>query len=172
MRRGQTASLPSGAKLRYWHFSPGNSSCESSDQGRKSMTALQICWFGCAARKSQPGDARPLTKASEQHAAFRANRRNRCAKLGARSLDPPQEDEDENDDEDQPEAARRIVAPAGAIGPGRQRADENKNQDNQQNGSEHGHLPSFVSPDFSVACTLSSVSYAPVECSGRRLTTE
>ena len=84
-------------------------------------------------------------------------------------LDPAEEDEDENDDEDQPEAARRIVAPAGAIGPRRQRADENKNQDNQQNGSEHGHLPSFVSPDFSVACTLSSVIY---ECSGRRLTTE
>ena len=84
-------------------------------------------------------------------------------------LDPAEEDEDENDDEDQPQAARRIVAPAGAIGPRRQRADENKNQDDQQNGSEHGRLPSFVSPDFSVACTLSSVSY---ECSGRCLTTE
>jgi hypothetical protein len=31
-------------------------------------------------------------------------------------LDPAEEDEDENDDEDQPQAARRIVAPAGQVG--------------------------------------------------------
>src|SRR6266699_3516711 len=48
-----------------------------------------------------------------------------------RLLDPAQKDEDENDDEDQPEAAGWIVAPAGAIGPRRQRADENQDQDNE-----------------------------------------
>src|SRR4029077_601121 len=99
-----------------------------------------------------------LLKPASSTPPFARTGRNRCAKFGARSLDPAEEYEDENDDEDQPQAARGIVAPAGAIGPGRLCADENKNQDNQQNGSEHGRLPSFVSRDFSVACTLSSVS--------------
>jgi hypothetical protein len=40
------------------------------------------------------------------------------------------------------------------MGPGRQRADEDQDQDNQQNRSEHGHLPSFVLPDF--LCGLTS----------------
>jgi hypothetical protein len=41
-----------------------------------------------------------------------------------RPLDPAHEDEDENDNDDQSEAAGRIVAPAGTIGPRGQRADE------------------------------------------------
>jgi hypothetical protein len=63
-----------------------------------------------------------------------------------RPLDPAHEDEDENDNDDESEAAGRIVAPAGTIGPRGQRADENQDQDNQQNGSEHGRLPGFILP--------------------------
>jgi len=61
-----------------------------------------------------------------------------------RSLNPAHEYEDENDNDDQSESAGRIVSPAGTIGPRRQRADENQDQDNQKNGSKHTRLPSFV----------------------------
>ena len=51
--------------------------------------------------------------------------------LVGRSLDSAHQDEDENDDNNQSEAAGWVVAPTSAIGPGRQRADENQDQDNQ-----------------------------------------
>src|ERR1700722_8103448 len=45
-----------------------------------------------------------------------------------RPLGAPHGHHQQNHDEQQPEAARRIVAPAGAIGPSRQGADEQQNQ--------------------------------------------
>src|SRR5215813_9423747 len=72
----------------------------------------------------------PLCSATRRRAADQGRRavlrrlrtgreESRSSGLVGRSLDPAHQDEDENDDDDQPEAAGWIVAPAGAIGPGR-----------------------------------------------------
>jgi len=57
--------------------------------------------------------------------------------FAARSQSPDQ-DQHDHDDEDQAQAAARIVAPAGAVRPSRQRADQQQNKYDDENGSEHG----------------------------------
>jgi hypothetical protein len=49
----------------------------------------------------------------------------------ADKLESAHEDKDEQDDNNEPKAAGRIIAPAAAIGPRRESANENQDQNNQ-----------------------------------------
>src|SRR5262245_37237609 len=64
-------------------------------------------------------------------------------------LQTSHKNENKDDDEHQPDAAGRIIPPARAVWPGWQRAHEDQDQNDQQNGSErHGHLPVLQLPVF------------------------
>lgn len=53
---------------------------------------------------------------------------------------PTEEDEDEQNDEDEAEDAAGRVAPASAVRPGGNSAEDEQNEHDQQNGSEHGAI--------------------------------
>jgi len=50
------------------------------------------------------------------------------------------QDQDQYDDQDQTETAAGAVTPVAAVAPGRQGADQCKNQNHDQNGRQHGCL--------------------------------
>ena len=57
------------------------------------------------------------------------------------ALYPSQQHEDEKDNDHDAEPAGGIVAPTAAVGPSREGADKDQNQDNEQNGSKrHNRL--------------------------------
>src|SRR5688572_4832197 len=66
--------------------------------------------------------------------------------LTRRYLDPPEQHENDDDDQDQAEAAARIVAPATAVGPARQGADQQEDEDDEEDGAE-GHARSLLLED-------------------------
>src|ERR1700722_20261056 len=59
----------------------------------------------------------------------------------ARQLQPPREDQHQENDQNQTQSAARKITPAAAVRPRRQRADQQKNQEDEQNGA-YGHLRS------------------------------
>src|SRR6266508_994293 len=59
----------------------------------------------------------------------------------ARPLDLSEQEQDEKNDEDQPDHARRPVAPAAAIRPGWKRAEQDQDQDDDENGRQHVASP-------------------------------
>src|SRR5665213_800485 len=65
------------------------------------------------------------------------------AAIQSPALKPSHHDQDDQDQQDQAQAAGRAIAPAGAIGPKRKRAQQGQDQDNEQNGTKHG-FPSQV----------------------------
>src|SRR4051794_28467812 len=82
------------------------------------------------------------------------------------ALDPSHQHQDEQDDQNKAEAARRVVAPVRRVGPRRQAADHQDQQDDEQDPA-HGLLPCFGStwdigrgngPASSTAGTVSTLS--------------
>jgi hypothetical protein len=75
-----------------------------------------------------------------------AAQRERAAQGGNRAsnptaLYPSEQQENENNDYDQAHPTGRVVTPTGAIGPSRERANEEQNQDNEEYRSErHNRL--------------------------------
>lgn len=60
----------------------------------------------------------------------------RAAPGGREASDPSHQNQDQNDDQNESDAAGRVNAPAAAIGPCRQSAEEDENQNNDQDRSE------------------------------------
>jgi hypothetical protein len=56
------------------------------------------------------------------------------------ALYPAEQQENDNNDHDEAQPAGRIVTPTGAMGPCREGADEEQNQDNEEYRSEHNRL--------------------------------
>src|ERR1051326_5972652 len=56
-----------------------------------------------------------------------------------------QQRQDDDDHQDEPEHAARSVAPAAAVRPGRERADQQQDQNDDQNGGAHGPKSSVFS---------------------------
>src|SRR5260370_17263100 len=97
-----------------------------------SSRTLWIIWLDRERPATAQSRRKPLRSAGRRPAPDQSTRaprsmpparggRKRSSKLIARSLDPPEEDEDENDYENQPQAARRLEAPAAPIVPDRPR---------------------------------------------------
>src|SRR3954451_15917267 len=53
-----------------------------------------------------------------------------------KASDSTEQNQNQNDDQNEPDAAGRVNAPAAAIGPRRQGAEEDENQNNDQDRSE------------------------------------
>lgn len=66
---------------------------------------------------------------------FTAVPRNPSTALGLTALNPPKQREDDHNQEDQSNPAKRVIAPAGAVGPGGKRSDEEKDENEYQDGS-------------------------------------
>src|ERR1700688_57470 len=69
-------------------------------------------------------------------------------KIRSKRLEPPEQRQDDDDDQDQSQNSAGPVAPAGAVGPGRQCADQQQDQDDDQNGREHGSLQGQLTQDI------------------------
>jgi len=52
-------------------------------------------------------------------------------------LEGANDDQDDEDDQQDSGAARRVIAPAGAVGPSRQGADQEEDQKNEKQGAQH-----------------------------------
>ena len=62
----------------------------------------------------------------------------------AQASDAPEHEQDEDDDEHQPEDARRAITPAARIALGRQCADQQQDDDNEEDRAEaHEEIPSY-----------------------------
>jgi hypothetical protein len=70
----------------------------------------------------------------------------RCASwsIPAFLLNSPKEEQDEHNYQDRPQDAGRGIAPTSAMGPGREGADENEDEYNNQNSAEHGISPLWL----------------------------
>jgi hypothetical protein len=62
------------------------------------------------------------------------------------ALDPSHQDENKDDDEHESEAAGGTVTPTAAVAPTRDRANEEKYENDNQDGAEHGRLRSLFDP--------------------------
>ena len=90
---------------------------------------------------AHPGDP-SITRIglSANEALRQAGPRAGAGEMSDRPLDPAQQYQDQDDQEDQADPAGRIVAPASAVGPSRQSADQEQNQDDEQYRSERHHV--------------------------------
>lgn len=59
----------------------------------------------------------------------------------SKNLNASAQEQDDHDDHDNADAAAGVIAPRTAMPPGRKGADQHQDQDNQQDGSQHGFSP-------------------------------
>src|ERR1041384_3752671 len=63
---------------------------------------------------------------------------------GVTNSDAPGQRQNEHNDQNDAEKSRRTVAPAAAVGPARNRADHEQDQNNQQDSAKHGRPHGFA----------------------------
>jgi hypothetical protein len=62
-----------------------------------------------------------------------------CFRVGKeKESDPAQQCQDQDNDQHQTQCSRRVITPAGAVGPSRPRTQQKQKKYDDQNGSKHG----------------------------------